>query len=145
MKTTQNGGLTAAVGFLRKLSDIAAIDEAVNREECFRLVLSTVDPRELRESDSAEATDRLEARIAATLANTGKQVRSLFTLAHAQFALTNSLLQYVLTCVVEPPEEVLPAARARAKARYAKILRLAGEEVATRNQATLEQVLTHSK
>jgi len=40
---------------------------------------------------------------------------------------------------------VLPAARARAKARYAKILRLAGQEVATRNQATLEQVLTHSK
>jgi hypothetical protein len=40
--------------------------------------------RELRESDSAEATDRLEARIAATLANTGKQVQSLFTLAHAQ-------------------------------------------------------------
>src|SRR2546421_980973 len=101
--------------------------------------------RELRESDSEEATDQLEARIAATLANTGKQVQSLFTLVHAQFALTNSLLQYVLTCVVEPPEEVLPAARARAKARYAKILRLAGEEVATRNQATLEQVLTHSK
>ena len=75
----------------------------------------------------------------------GKQVQSLFTLVHTQFALTNSLLQYVLTCVVEPPAEVLPAARARAKARYAKILRLAGEEVATRNQATLEQVLTHSK
>jgi hypothetical protein len=87
----------------------------------------------------------VEARIAATLANTGKQVQSLFTLVHAQFALTNSLLQYVLTCVVEPPEDVLPAARARAKARYAKILRLAGQEVATRNQATLEQVLTHSK
>jgi len=85
------------------------------------------------------------ARIAATLANTGKQVQSLFTLAHAQFALTNSLLQYVLTCVVEPPEEVLPAARARAKARYANILRLAGEEVATRNQTALEQVLEHSK
>ena len=94
---------------------------------------------------TAEATDRLEARIAATLANTGKQVQSLITLADAQFALTNSLLQCVLTCVVEPPEEVLPAARARAKARYAKILRLAGEEVANRNQATLEQVLEHSK
>jgi ABC-type histidine transport system ATPase subunit len=101
--------------------------------------------RELRESDSAEATAQLEARIAATLANTGKQVQSLFTLVHAQFALTNSLLQYVLTCVVEPPEDVLPAARARAKARYAKILRLAGQEVATRNQATLEEVLSHGK
>src|SRR5947199_5820389 len=100
---------------------------------------------ELRETDNTEATSQMEARIAATLRNVTKEVQSLFTLAHSQFALTNSLLQYVLTCVVEPPEEVLPAARARAKARYAKILRLAGEEVATRNQATLEQVLTHSK
>jgi hypothetical protein len=100
---------------------------------------------ELARGDSTEATAQLEARIAATLANTGKQVQSLFTLVHAQIALTNSLLQYVLSCVVDPPEEVLPAARARAKARYAKILRLAGQEVATRNQATLEQVLEHSK
>ncbi len=60
-------------------------------------------------------------------------------------ALTNSLLQYVLTCVIEPPEEVLPAARARARLRYAKILRLAGQEVATRNKATLEEVLTGGK
>ena|SRR5919109_4481775 len=70
--------------------------------------------------------------------------RSTLTV-HTQVALTNCLLQYVLTCVAEPPEEVLPAARARAKLRYAKILRLAGQEVATRNKATLEEVLTHGK
>jgi hypothetical protein len=127
---------------LRNRVRLAVKERGFRSEQAF---LVAACERELRESDSAEATDRLEARIAATLANTGKQVQSLFTLVHAQFALTNSLLQYVLTCVVEPPEEVLPAARARAKARYAKILRLAGEEVATRNQATLEQVLTHSK
>src|SRR5947209_6902305 len=97
---------------------------------------------ELREGDNTEATTQLEARIAATLANVTKEVQSLFTLVHAQLALTNSLLQYVLTCMVEPPEEALPAARARAKLRYAKILRLAGQEVATRNKATLEEVLT---
>ena len=127
---------------LRNRVRLAVKERGFRSEQAF---LVAACERELRESDSAEATDRLEARIAATLANTGKQVQSLFTLAHAQFALTNSLLQYVLTCVVEPPEEVLPAARARAKARYAKILRLAGEEVATRNQATLEQVLEHSE
>ena len=74
-----------------------------------------------------------------------KEVQSLFTLGHTLFALTNSLLQYVLTCMVEPPEEVLAAARARAKLRYARILRLAAEEVATRNKATLEEVLTGGK
>jgi hypothetical protein len=72
-------------------------------------------------------------------------VQSLFTLAHSQFALTNSLLQYVLTCMIEPPDDVLPAARARARLRYAKILRLAAQEVATRNKATLEEVLTHGR
>ena len=81
----------------------------------------------------------------ASLGKVAKEFQSLFTLAHTQFALTNSLLQYVLTCMIEPPEEVLPAARARARHRYAKILRLAGQEVATRNKATLEEVLTGGK
>jgi hypothetical protein len=76
----------------------------------------------------------LEDKIAATLVNMGKEVQSLFTLVHTQVALTNSLLQYVLTCIAEPPEEVLPAARARARLRYARILRLAGQEVATRTK-----------
>jgi hypothetical protein len=121
---------------------LAAKERGFRSEQAFILAACK---NELARGDNTEATAQLEARIAATLATTGKQVQSLFTLVHAQFALTNSLLQYVLTCVVEPPEEVLPAARARAKARYAKILRLAGEEVATRNQATLEQVLSHGK
>ena len=120
----------------------AAKERGFRSEQAFILAACQ---NEMERGDSTEALDDLEARIAATLANTGKQVQSLFTLVHAQIALTNSLLQYVLTCLVEPPEEVLPAARARAKARYAKILRLAGQEVATRNQATLEQVLTHSR
>jgi hypothetical protein len=108
-------------------------------------LILTACENEVRRGDETEATTQLEARIAATLANVTKEVQALFTLVHAQVALTNSLLQYVLTCMVEPPEEVLPAARARARLRYAKILRLAAQEVATRNKATLEEVLTHGK
>ena len=101
--------------------------------------------RELERGDNTEAMDDLEARIMATLANVAREVQALFTLAHSQFALTNSLLQYVLTCMIEPPDDVLPAARARARLRYAKILRIAAQEVATRNKATLEEVLAHGK
>ena len=100
---------------------------------------------ELERGDRTEAMDGLEDRIVATLLNVAKEVQSLFTLVHTQVALTNCLLQYLLTCVPEPPEDVLPAARARARLRYAKILRLAGQEVATRNKATLEQVLESGK
>jgi hypothetical protein len=121
----------------------AAVRERGFRSEQAFLIAAC--EHELQEGDNTEATAQLEARIAATLANLTKEVQSLFTLVHTQVALTNSLLQYVLTCMVEPPEEVLPAARARARLRYAKILRLAGQEVATRNKATLEEVLTHGK
>jgi len=122
---------------------LAAVKERGFRSEQAFLIAAC--EHELREGYNTEATAQLEARIAATLANMAKEVQSLFTLGHTQFALTNSLLQYVLTCMVEPPEEVLAAARARAKLRYAKILRLAAEEVATRNKATLEEVLTGGK
>lgn len=125
---------------LRDKVRIAVKERGFRSEQAFLIAACE---RELRESDSAEATAQLEDRIAATLANVTRELQSLFTLAHTQFALTNSLLQYVLTCMVEPPEDVLPAARARARARYTKILRHAAQEVATRNKATLEEVLTH--
>lgn len=118
----------------------AAKEQGFRSEQAFIL---TACENELRREDGIEATTQLEARIAATLANMAKEVESLFTLVHTQFALTNSLLQYVLTCMGEPAEEVLPAARARARLRYAKILRHAAQEVATRNKATLEEVLSH--
>src|SRR4029077_13216922 len=121
----------------------AAVKERGFRTEQAFLIAAC--EHELQRGDNTEAMDDLEARIVATLANVAREVQALFTLVHTQVALTNSLLQYVLTCVAEPPEEVLPAARARAKLRYAKILRLAGQEVATRNKATLEEVLTHGK
>ncbi len=100
---------------------------------------------ELKRGDASEATERLEASVAATLANFAKDLQALFTLAHGQFALTNSLLQYVLTCMVEPPDDVLEAARARAKAQIREDPHHAGQEVATRNKATLEEVLTRGK
>ena len=120
----------------------AAKERGFRSEQAFILAACE---NELERGDSNEATTQLEARMAATLANLSREVQSLFTLAHSQFALTNSLLQYVLTCMIEPPDDVLPAARARARLRYAKILRLAAQEVATRNKATLEEVLTHGK
>lgn len=127
---------------LRDRVRIAVKERGFRSEQAFLIAACE---HELRETDDTEATSQMEARIAATLVNLTKEVQSLFTLAHSQFALTNSLLQYVLTCMVEPPEEVLPAARARARARYMKILHHAAQEVATRNKATLEEVLTHGK
>jgi hypothetical protein len=46
--------------------------------------------------------------VAATLTNLAKLVQGLQTLAHAQVALTDVFLKYVITCVVEPPRMRYP-------------------------------------
>ena len=120
----------------------AAQDRGFRTEQAFILAACE---NELKRDSRTDANSQMEARLIASMQKVAKEFQALFTLIHAQFALTNSLLQYVLTCTAEPPEEVLPAARARARLRYAKILRLAGQEVATRNKATLEEVLNGGK
>jgi hypothetical protein len=120
----------------------AAQDRGFRTEQAFILAACE---NELKRYGRTDANSQMEARLIASMQKVAKEFQALFTLVHAQFALTNSLLQYVLTCTIEPPEEVLPAARARARLRYTKILRLAGQEVATRNKATLEEVLNGGK
>jgi hypothetical protein len=65
-------------------------------------------------------------------------VQGLQTLAHAQVALTDVFLKYVITCVVEPPEDALPAARVRARLRYEKLVRAAAEGISNKNRDTLK-------
>ena len=120
----------------------AAKDRGFRTEQAFILAACE---NELKRDARTDADSQMEGRLIASMQRVAKEFQALFTLVHAQFALTNSLLQYVLTCTIEPPEELLPAARARARLRYSKILRLAAQEVATRNKATLEEVLNGGK
>jgi len=96
---------------------------------------------EIRQGANTEATEQFEARVAATLANLARQVQGLQTLAHAQVALTDVFLKYVITCVVEPPEDALPAARVRARLRYEKLVRAAAEQISNKNRETLKGML----
>jgi len=56
-------------------------------------------------------------------------------------ALTDVLLKYVITCVVEPPEDALPAARVRARLRYDKLVRAAAQEISNKNRNTLREMV----
>ena len=96
---------------------------------------------EMRRGDNTEAVTQFEARVAATLTNLAKQGQSLHTLAQAQVALTDVLLKYVITCVVEPPDDALPAARVRARLRYEKLVRAAAKEISNKNRDTLREML----
>src|SRR6266404_5880638 len=79
-----------------------------------------------------------EARVAATLTNLAKQAKGLQTLAYAQVALADVFLKYVITCVVESPEDALPAARVRARLRYEKLVRAAAEGISNKDRDTLK-------
>jgi len=79
-----------------------------------------------------------EARVAATLTNLAKQAKGLQTLAYAQVALADVFLKYVITCVVESPEDALPAARVRARLCYEKLVRAAAEGISNKDRDTLK-------
>jgi metal-responsive CopG/Arc/MetJ family transcriptional regulator len=93
-----------------------------------------------------EATDSMsetEARIAANFNQIMSEVRSLHTSMQAQFALTDALTKYVLTCMVEPPADVLSGARAKAKARYEKLIRAAAKTVTGQIDNSLYEAVTN--
>jgi len=114
----------------------AAVKERGFRSEQAFLIAAC--EHEIRQGANTEATEQFEARVAATLTNLAKQVQGLQTLAHAQVALTDVFLKYVITCVVEPPEDALPAARVRARLRYEKLVRAAAEGISNKNRDTLK-------
>ena len=68
-------------------------------------------------------------------------MQGLRILGHAQIALTDVFLKYVITCVEEPPQDALPAARVRARLRYDKLVRAAAKEISNKNRDTLREML----
>ena len=117
----------------------AAVKERGFRSE--QAFLISACEHEFRQGANTGATERFGARVAATLTNLAKQVQGLQTLAHAQVALTDVFLKYVITCVVEPPEDALPAARVRARLRYEKLVCAAAEGISNKNRDTLKEMV----
>ena len=116
----------------------ASKDRGFRSEQAFILAACE---SEMCKGENTEATAQFEARVAATLTNLAKQVQGLQTLAHAQVALIDVFLKYVITCVVEPPEDALPAARVRARLRYEKLVRAAAEGISNKNRDTLKEMV----
>ena len=123
---------------LREKVRIAVKERGFRSEQAFLIAACE---HELRQGDNTEAVTQFEARVAATLTNMAQQVQGLHTLAQAQVALTDVLLKYVITCVVEPPDDALPAARVRARLRYDKLIRAAAKEISNNNRDTLKAMV----
>ena len=84
---------------------------------------------EMRAGESA--LDRAEEAISVSIDRLSREVRNLHTAQQAAFAMLDCLTRLFLTCVPEPPAEVLEQSKRRAKLRYEKFLRSVAQSVST--------------
>ena len=68
------------------------------------------------------ALDRTEQNIAATIDRLTKEIRSLQNAQQGLFALTDALVRLFMTCIPEPPADMLDQAKAKARLRYERFL-----------------------
>jgi Arc/MetJ-type ribon-helix-helix transcriptional regulator len=124
-----------------RLSDnlAAAIDRAAAERgyESVSAFMRHAIQKELRHDENAVA--EVEERIAATLNRQAKELRSLHTAQLATFAYVDALTKVLLTCIAEPPNDVIDQAKARAKRRYQKFLISVAQNMATDARATLRE------
>lgn len=93
---------------------------------------------ELRQGESA--LSQVEERIAATVNRLAKEVRSVRTAQLATFALVEAFAKAFLTCVPEPPGELVDQARARAKRRHEKLLIAVAQGMAGESRGALKEL-----
>ena len=77
----------------------------------------------------AESASEAETKITAEFNRIRRDIQAIHTSLQALYALTDTLTKYVTTCIVEPPPDVLVAARARGRLRYDKLIRAAARNM----------------
>src|ERR1700758_1436671 len=107
---------------------VAEISTERGYRSCSAFMVEAIEEK-LRRDEALESVSETEARIAASFNQVHRQLQSLHTAVQGQFALTDALAKYLLTCIVEPPGELLTSARARARDRYEKLLRAAAKTI----------------
>lgn len=98
---------------------------------------------ELRSGETA--LDRTEQNIAASIDRLAREVRTLHNAQQAIFALTDSLARLFLTCVPEPPSEVLDQAKRRARLRYDRFLLSVAQNMGAESRTSLTELTEHAQ
>ena len=93
---------------------------------------------ELRQGDCA--VSEMEARLAGTVSRLAKEIHALHTGQLATFALVDSLVKVLLTCVPEPPDDALEGAKARARRRYEKFLLSVAQGMSGESRGALKEL-----
>ena len=96
---------------------------------------------ELRHGETA--LDRTERMVGASIDRLSRDVRTLQTAQQAVFALTDSLARLFLTCVPEPPAEILDQAKRKARLRYDRFLKSVAQNMTMDSRASMSELTDH--
>ena len=91
---------------------------------------------------SATETDT-EERVAATLERVLRDVARVIRGQQALFAIVDTLVKNFLTCVPEPPADGMPQSVARARDRYARFVKAAGQAMVGDALAAMQDLMNH--
>jgi hypothetical protein len=94
----------------------------------------------VREKNGDDAGD-LEQRLAATLERIGRDLFRVQRAQQAHFAVTDTLIKTLLTCLPEPPADVMAQAVARAKERYRRFVKSAGQNMVGDSSAAMRDLV----
>jgi hypothetical protein len=86
-----------------------------------------------------------EERLVASIERIRQEVFRLGRAQQALFAFLDSLAKVVLTCVPEPGGDVMDAAVARARGRYARLLKAAGQAMVGDSQLAMQDLAKHGE
>jgi Arc/MetJ-type ribon-helix-helix transcriptional regulator len=95
-----------------------------------------------RHTNGAEDVER---RVAATLDRIGRDLFRMNRAQQAHFAVTDTLIKTLLTCLPEPPPEAMAQAVARAKERYRRFVKSAGQNMVGDSIAAMHDLMGHDE
>jgi hypothetical protein len=84
-----------------------------------------------------------EDRIAAGFERMLREISRVSRSQQAIFALIDTFVKTVLTCLPEPPSDAKPQAIARARDRYERLIRTAGQSMSGDARATMHDLEDH--
>lgn len=91
-----------------------------------------------------EASADAEQRIVATLERLGRDIYRSLRGQQALFAVIDTFVKTFLTCVPEPQHDGLPQSVARARDRYARFIKSAGQAMVSDSHAAMSELVDHA-
>jgi len=142
MKQVSNRGRYARVGVRLTQEDQRQVEEAA-KDRGYSSASAFIRAAIRNELNGRAELTGTEERIAAGFDRISRDVFRVGRGQQAFYALFDAFAKVILTCVPEPPTEVRPQAIARAKERYDRLVKSAGQNMSGDARAAMRDLVDH--